>query len=175
MCLSMLEGLAHAHPSQHRAAGWTSRHGIPRARVPLGDELWGYYHFCSREPSSCFHLAEAQISHSSSLPEIGANFHIRASRGGRSWCRPAGGVLPSPQPVLWVWREVQHLNHISPAVGNHSNTSSCASLLNLVDCTYIKSFLFLTAFFSRTGEISLCRVHIFVLKKSKAMFLLCSV
>lgn len=128
----------------------------------------GILSLCFRALSSCFHLAEAQISHYSSLPEIGANFHIRASRGGRSWCRPAGGVLPSPRPVLWVWREVQHLNHISPAVGNHSNTSSCASQLNPVNCTYIKSFLFfLTAFFSRRGEISLCRVYLFVLKKSK--------
>lgn len=39
---------------RHRAAERTSEHRMPRARVPLGDELWGYYHFISESPPHVF-------------------------------------------------------------------------------------------------------------------------
>lgn len=67
-----------------------------------------------------------------------------------------------PLALLWVWREGQHLNHISPAVGNHSNTSSCASQLNPVDCTYIKSFLSNCFLFQEGRNFSLQGVYIYL-------------
>lgn len=47
-------GVGRAYPSQHGAAGWTLGRRMPRARVPLGDELWGYYHFVSERSPHVF-------------------------------------------------------------------------------------------------------------------------
>lgn len=51
---SASEGLAGLILPRRRAAERTSEHRMPRARVPLGDELWGYYHFVSESPPHVF-------------------------------------------------------------------------------------------------------------------------
>lgn len=103
--------------------------GSTRGAGPWGWWAVGILSLCFGEPSSCFHLAEAQISQCSSLPGTGANFHISACRGGRSRCRAGQRGAAEPRSPALVWREVQHLIRISPAVGNHGSTSSSASLL----------------------------------------------
>lgn len=129
----------------------------------------GILALCFGEPSSCFHLAEAQISQRSSLPGTGANFHISACRGGRSRCRAGRRGAAEPRSPALVCREVQHLIRISPAVGNRGSTSSSASLLTRAARAYIKSFLFFPTtffFFQERKTASLCRAPVFVLKMS---------
>ena len=91
-------GLGRAHPSPAPSCRddiWASD---TMSAGPSGWWAAGILSLCFGEPSSCFHLAEAQISQYNSLPEIGANFHIRASRGGRSRCR-AGWWGAAEPPV----------------------------------------------------------------------------
>lgn len=91
-------GLGRAQP----ALAPSCREGFwPWDAMSRGRSGWwavGILSLCFGEPSSCFHLAEAQISQYSSLPEMGANFHIRASLGGRSRCR-AGRWGAAEPPV----------------------------------------------------------------------------
>lgn len=91
-------GVCQAHPdpaSSCREDIWASD---AMSAGPPGWWAVGILSLCFGEPSSCFRLAEAQISQYGSLPEIGANFHIRASRGSRSLC--CAGQWGAAEP--WV-------------------------------------------------------------------------